>query len=232
MAQDPNTGLGMLALFIETDVKTVVQAGIVTLNADLRFAQCDRKEEVFAMNPANAVAYQAMRALEHQAIVRVAEALGKDAQLLPEGTTLRRNADLVWHRDAISHAYTADDAWRRKPMREFAASDRQWLDRKAALVWDMWRSLNELLFERGLPSRGMTVGLGAQHAGLVHSIMRASVKPDVVLPSEDEIIEHLQKFRDDYIKLLERAPDGRNAEAEARSLARKEASRQRWNKPR
>lgn len=230
MARDPNKDLETLALFVELDVKTVVQAAIVTLNADLRFAQCDRKEELFAMNPANAVAYQAMHALEGQAIVRVAEALGKDAGLLPEGTDLRRKADLVCHRDAISHAYTTDDAWRKKPMQEFAASDRQWLDRKAALVWDMWRSLNELLVECGLSPRDMTVGIGAQHAAIVHLIMRSAVKSDVPLPSETDILEHLQKFRDDYIKRLEKAPDGRNPEAEARSLARKEALRQRWNK--
>ena len=84
----------------------------------------------------------------------------------------------------------------------------------------------------GLSPRDMTVGIGAQHAAIVHLIMRSAVKPDVALPSEIEILEHLHKFRDDYIKLLEKAPDGRNPEAEARSLARKEALRQRWNKSR
>jgi hypothetical protein len=78
MARDPNKDIETLALFAELDVKTVVQAAIVTLNADLRFAECDRKEELFTMNPANTVAYQAMHALEGQGIVRVAEALGKD----------------------------------------------------------------------------------------------------------------------------------------------------------
>jgi len=230
MGLDPNKALETLALFVGIDVKTVVQAAIVTLNADLRFEQCERKEELFATNPANGVAYQAMHALEGQAIVRVAEALGKDAGLLPEGTDLRRKADLVCHRDAISHAYTTGDAWRKKAMQEFAESDRQWLDRKAALVWDMWRSLDEVLVERGLERREMTVGIGSQHAAILHLIMRTSVKPDVEIPTEQSMLEHLQKFRDDYIKLLENAPDGRNTEAEARSRARKEALRQRWSK--
>jgi len=43
------------------------------------------KTQVFWTNPANTVAYQAMHAYEGQAIVRVAEALGKDAGLLPDG---------------------------------------------------------------------------------------------------------------------------------------------------
>jgi hypothetical protein len=229
MGRDPNKDLETLALFTSGDVKTAVQAAIVTLNADLRFAQCERKEELFATNPANTVAYQAMHALEGEAIVRVSEALGKDAGLLPAGTEVRRKADLVCHRHAISHAYTI--SWTNPKMQEFAARDRQWLDRKAALVWDMWRSLNELLVERDLPSGDMTVGIGWQHAAIVHLIMRSSVKPGVELPSEQSIFEHLQKFRDDYINLLVKEPDGRNQEAEDRSRARKEERRGRWSKP-
>ncbi len=230
MERDPAKDQETLAMFVEMDVKTAAQSAIVMFNADLRFDQCERKGDLFATNPANTVAYQAMRAAESQAIVRISEALGKSAGLLPEGTDLRRKADLVCHRHVISHAYTTGDAWDRKWMREFDASNRQWLDVKAALVWDMWRSLNEELAKLGRPTRDMTVGIGWQHAAMLHLIMRSSVKAGVALPTEQDMYDHLQRFRDRYIQLLEEAPDGRNLEAEARSRARREEMRRRWSK--
>lgn len=230
MAQDAAKNLELLALFVEIDVKTIVQSAVVMRNADLRFDQFERKEELFATNPANTVAYQGMHALEGQAIVRIAEALGKDAKLVAEGTDLRRKADLVCHRDAISHAFTVGDAWRKKANQEFDAGGRQWHDRKAALVWDMWRSLNEELAKLGKPQRDLTVGIGWQHAAVLHLIMRCSVKAGVALPTEQDMFDHLQKFRDRYVELLEQAPNGRNLEAEARSRARRDELRQRWSK--
>ena len=228
MAQDANKKLETLALFVDLDVKTAVQAAIVTLNADLRFAQCERKQELFATNPANTVAYQAMLALEQQAIVRVAEALGRDAGLLPEGTNVRRKADLVCHRDAISHAYTV--TWRKPAMQDFFNAGRQWIDRRAAVVWDMWRSLNELLIERGLAARDMTVGIGWQHAAIVHLMLRSAVKAGVDIPTEQSIGEHLQTFRDDFLDLLVEEPQGRDLDAESRSREHKESLRERWAK--
>jgi hypothetical protein len=105
----------------------------------------------------------------------------------------------------------------------------KWLDRKAALVWDMWRSLNEELAKLGKPLRDMPVGIGWQHAAVLHLNMRCSVKSGVQLPTEQDMLEHLKKFRDDFIELLEREPEARDPEAEAQSRARKKELRRRWS---
>lgn len=232
MERDPVKDLETLVLFIDGDVKTAVQAAIVTLDVTLRFERMtlERKRTLYVTNPANTVAFQAMRALEDQAIVRVAEALGKDANLLPPDTELRAKADLVCHRNAISHAYTI--AWRKPGMQEFFDAHRQWSDARAAIVWDVWRELNDELVKLGKPARDMTVGIGWQHATMLHHILRMALRPEyhAAIPTEQSIFEYLPKFRDDFLDLLVKKPDGRNQESEQQSLAHLEEQRRRWSK--
>lgn len=233
MPRDPDKDLETLALFVDLDVKSAVQAAIVTLNVTLRFEQletAERKKQLYVTNPANTVAFRAMVALEERSVVHVAEAFGRDAGLLPEGTEIRAKADLVCHRDSISHAYTV--RWRKPAMQAFADASRHWTDRRAAIVWDAWRSLNDELARRGKPQRDMTVVIGWQHAALVHHMLRASVRPEFhgQMPTEESILEHLQKFRDDFLDLLVEKPDGRRQEEEQRALDRQEEMRRRWSK--
>lgn len=171
-----------------------------------------------------------MVALEERSIVRVAKAFGRDAGLLPEGTDIRAKADLVCHRDSISHAYTVK--WRKAAMQSFTDANRQWIDRRAAIVWDAWRSLNDKLVERGRPERDMTVAIGWEHAAIVHHMLRMSVRPEfhAQIPAEESILEHLQKFRDDFLDLLVEKLDGRSQEDEQRALARRDELRRRWSK--
>lgn len=232
MERDPVKDLETLALFVDNDVKTAVQAAIVTLNVTLRFEVLtdEQKRGLYVTNPANTVAFSAMRALEDQSIVRVAEALGKDANLLPPGTEIRAKADLVCHRDAISHVYTV--RWRKPANQEFADAHRQFTDLRAALVWDVWRDLNAELAKLGKPQRDMTVAIGWQHAALVHHILRTALKPEyhAAIPTEQSIFDHLAKFRDDFLNLLVEKPDGRSREDEQRAVARREEMRKRWSK--
>jgi hypothetical protein len=232
MERDPAKDLETLVLFVDSDVKTVVQAALVTLDVTLRFERLtpEQKRALYVTNPANTVAFQAMRALEDQAIVRVAEALGKEAKLLPRGTELPAKVALVHHRNAISHPYIV--VWTSPGMQPFFDANRQWHDIRAAIVWDVWRSLNDELVKLGKPARDMTVGIYWQHAALVHHILRASLRPEyhAAIPSEQSILDHLPRFRDDFLKLLVEKPDGRNQEAEHSSLAHHEEQRQRWSK--
>ncbi|MDQ3363908.1 MAG: hypothetical protein M3680_00545 [Myxococcota bacterium] len=198
--------LSTWALFISLDVSFAIQAAIVTQAASLYFFQ---HKALFAWNPANMFQYIALGALEERSVVRIAEALKDEHGMMSAAVaTVRRRMDLRNHRDALSHTQTI--RWKRPAMQEFFDSDKQWTDRRAGLVWDMWRSINERLRELGQPTVSNEIPVGPPHAVMLHAILRASVKPEAVaaVPDETTLLGHLQKFRDDFLDLLVARPDG------------------------
>lgn len=202
---DEGKSLATFALFMSMDVISAVQAAIVTQAAALYFHQ---HRDLFACNPANTFPYVATAALEERSVVRVAEHLKNEHKLLPTSVEVRRKAQLINHRDALSHTLVL--RWRRPAMQEFFDADRHWTDRRAALVWDMWRSVNESLRELHQAPRDETVPVGWHHAATLHAILRLSMKPEhwSAIPDENALTGVLQKFRDDFLDLLVKRPDG------------------------
>lgn len=197
--------LATLALFLSMDVAQALEAAIATQAADLYFAQ---QGELFWLNPANTFPHLALAALEERAVVRIAEGLKNKRMLVAASGSVRRKADLIGHRNVLSHSYMIQ--WSDPKMQTFYDSDRQWTDRRAALVWDMWRSINERLRELGQSPRDEQIVIGAPMAMMLHNILRLSVKPESAasIPTETILLDHLTKFRDQFLDLLVKNPDG------------------------
>jgi len=127
-------------------VRTAIQSALVTL-ASLSYFDKDPEHEIFAANPANMVAYQALKALEDRSIVEIAELLKDEHKMIPAGLSIPRKEELRNQRDALSHPTTIK--WHRPGMQQFFDSHRQWTDFRAAIVWDMWNSMTEALKDGG-----------------------------------------------------------------------------------
>ena len=142
--------------------------------ADLLFHTVHSKAELessedpqFWTNPANTLTYAAMKALEDTSIVHLAEVLRNKAMAVPP--EVRHVEALGLHRNAASHPYILK--WRTKDMQDFHEQKRKYLDVRAALVWDMKRSVDELIVKAGrIPKHSLNV-----NQQMVHSL-RASLQ--------------------------------------------------------
>jgi hypothetical protein len=161
-----------------------------------------RAQQIFATNPANVLAFEALHALEDRSIVRIADAIKDENGLYPAARTLARRDDLRNHRDAISHPYLV--TWRRSAMQTFVGAHRQWIDNRMLLVWEMRADLYRRL---GSHARHEYVpGVGLQMTSLLRSILVSSFRPEQLAtwtPTEADLQEGLAKFRDAYIQFLD-----------------------------
>ncbi len=112
-----------LAAFTYGEVNDVIVASLVTMAAEYLFHK-DPEHRVFARHPGNVLPHRALRALEEQSIVHIAEALKQP--LFAVQAPIRRKQELINHRDSISHPHTVE--WRRPAMREFDEKERHWLE--------------------------------------------------------------------------------------------------------
>src|SRR4051812_31970147 len=118
-----------IELFISSDFAAAFQGAVVMGVATQTF---HRAPKIFATNPANVLAFNALRALEDRSIVKIADAIKDDNNLYPAARSLARREDLRNHRDAISHPFLV--TWSRPAMRTFVDAHRHWLDNRMLLV--------------------------------------------------------------------------------------------------
>jgi hypothetical protein len=199
--------LRVLNTFTFGEVRDVVEPGMVLLSADHFFFR-DPEHRNFFWNPANTLPYQALRALQERALVHIAEVLKQ--KVFNVSATVRRKADVINHRDAVSHPLTVQ--WRRPEMRAFSDENRKWLDHRPCLVSDMHRSIIEELRAAGEQPELESVDVTDAMAIMLVTILRLSVKTQVQVGTEGELLAYLRKFLPSYIAQLERDPDGRVGE--------------------
>lgn len=202
-----------IALFISGHARTAMLSKIIMWAADLFFA---KMKEAFTQNPANTAPYRALHASENEAIIQIAGILKDENHLFPILGTIRRKGDLISHRDVIGHPNVV--AWRKPANQQFVDEDRQWRDLKAALVWDMQRSVNELLTEVGGKIYIDEFAPSYEYAAMLHLILELSMKVPVSLD-----IAELQKclvegFYPKYREFLEKHPDGRLPDSKDRTM--------------
>jgi hypothetical protein len=200
--------LDILAISLDLAVHTAVQANVVMWGANDIFAK-DPEHKLFAWNPVNTLLYRALHALEDRCIVEIAEALKDEHRRIPNGMTVRGKADLVNHRNAVSHTWTI--SWRRPEMQVFFDTHRQWTDLRLAIVWDMWRSFNEGLIALGEPPKNMAISVGPIHAAMLHTILRYSMKPEAAssIPSEQDLVVYMTRVADALLDFIVARPEGR-----------------------
>lgn len=188
-------------------VTLAVQSAMVTMASQGYFAK-DPEHKRFDWNPANMLPYIALKALGDRSIVEIADLLKDEHKMIPTGLSIRRKEELRNHRDVLSHPNTI--TWGRSGLQPFYDSHKQWTDVRAAIVWDMWRSTNEALADLGGKPADYSISVGGVHATMLHTILRYSMKADqlAVLPGEDVLAAHLQKFRDELMAFLAARPAG------------------------
>jgi hypothetical protein len=192
-----------LAAFTCAEVRDVMVASMITMAAEYLFIS-DTDHKHFARHPANVLPYQALRALEERSIVHIAEALTEP--IFHVQVQIRRTAELRNHRDSISHPHTI--RWNRPAMRDFTADEHQWLDLRAALVWDMHRSLNDELRRKGLDLYLEHVEITPHMTAMFGQILELSMKPHVRKLMDPELLLSLQRFQPQHLKFLEDHADG------------------------
>jgi hypothetical protein len=205
-AQDEFANLEVLNLFISTSVRHVVEATLVIMASDHLFR---RAQDLFAYNPANTLPYIALRALEEQSIVHIAEALKDEHKLHPVAADIRRKEDLFLHRDGVSHPLTVK--WRKADRQAFFDSKRVHYDLRAALVWDMQRSINDVLRSGGRKVRNGDIVVTTHMALMVETILRLSLTEigSQVAISTAEIPRLLDRTKNAFLSFVIEHPDGR-----------------------
>jgi hypothetical protein len=188
-------------------VTDVVGSSMVTM-ASLSYFAMDLEHKLFWSNPANMLQYRALKALEDRAIVEIGEMLNNEHKMIPDGISIRRKELLRNHRDVLSHPVKI--TWHRSGLQAFYDSHKEWTDVRAAIVWDMWHSLNEAFTDLGGQVGDYSIPVGGAHVTMLHGILRHAMKPEqlAALPSEDVLAGHLQKFRKDFLAFLSTRPEG------------------------
>jgi hypothetical protein len=192
--------LELLGTFIHIDVVTAIQSALVRTVASGFF---HKNKDAFAWNPANTLLYQSLRALEERAVVHISETLKDPERIFEFPTDLRGRIDLELHRTALSHPGTV--RWRKAGMQEFFDADRHWRDNRAAIVWDLQRSINEELAKVGAEPKLTSVAVTPEMAVLVSAILRCSVRAESreTIPPEKMLLDWLNEKQGEWIKILE-----------------------------
>jgi hypothetical protein len=96
-------------------------------------------------------------------------------------------------------------------MQRFHEDQRQDYDLRAAIVWDIQRSLNEQTAGRSYSSQNVDIQVTVEMAICLDLMLRCSMNERSVsrLPPRDELLRQLQDARPRYVEMLERYPDGR-----------------------
>lgn len=196
---DESQSLALLSAVISVDVICAMRSAIVTGAAALQF---HNQRDWFATHPGNSLTWMALDALEERCVVRISERLKDEARALTIPTEVRRKSDLRLHRHAVSHPLTL--TWRDKDMQRFQLEQQRQPDFRPALVWDLQRSVNDLLRSRGLTPGVEEIDVAPEMVLSLCTILRFSMRPEASarLPSEPEHLQALTIFRDRYMDFV------------------------------
>jgi len=203
---EPAKSIETLALFITIDVMMAVQSSLVRAAADMLFHS---RREDFHNNPANTMTHQGLAAIEERATVHISEVLKNENGIFILSPDLRWALDLKLHRHALSHPATIK--WRDAEMQRFFDAKRPYRDRRAAIIWDLQRSVNEELKRHGLPPKLETIPVSAEMAIMLGTILRLTLKVEAIAPVLGEVDLHasLESLRDRWLAFLVEKSRGR-----------------------
>jgi hypothetical protein len=156
----------------------------------------------FAANPVNTFTYQALKAVEDISIINVAEALVKVQEV---GVEISKKADAIKHRHAVSHPFTVK--WRSKDMQIFHDKDRKYVDIKAVIVWDIYRTVTNKLRKLGNDNLYEDFSITKEMAGLVLLVMDNTMKCiDKNTEFVEQMLESLSTFKVKFMDFVVRNP--------------------------
>ena len=187
-------------------VREAITARLVLLAAGAIFSREPDKERVFRTNPANTLPYSALAALEHEAVVQIAEILHDEHELHPTSAKIRRKAELALHRNALSHPLTVE--WRTTSGQEFFDQQRVWKDFRPGLVWDMQKSVNEELRARGQPTHNEDIPITMGMVLMLQIILELSIIEGKAPPDRASLFAWLTRAKEKYVQLLDLRPEG------------------------
>ena len=149
-------------------------------------------------NTANNLIYAGQKALEEQSIIQMVEWIKGNDRDLPPSLNIAHKADLICHRDYLSHPYLPKYFPR---MEKFIEQRRHWFDFRPALIWQMQKSINECLEQHKLRIQNSEVAVRPDMVLMVEGILKVSINEKVLntIPSMVQIHEALVKFRDEYV---------------------------------
>jgi hypothetical protein len=212
--RDPVKNLDVVAQFISPYVAQALQASMVELYVMGLFSS---NKEHYAGHPMNSMHGSALHALQQQSLVHI-DAVLQSPVLQPLPVKVRRKFDLMLHRNKIAHPLEVK--WR-KAMSKFINEKRDLYDYKPALIWDMQRSVNDELRQRGMRVHNEAVSVTWDMAVMTEVITRAALKPESAhraVPAAD-LLPYLRRFAPRYLLELEKMPDGRRKPPAATSAS-------------
>jgi len=188
-------------------VQNALRAGLVTYLA-LKIFYDERYRHMFRSHPGNFVTFSALKALEENCIVYCCELAQRSYPDMTGEVPFRRAAELLAHRTAISHP--GRWKWSKEWMQKFHDAKRHEYDLRAAVLWDFQRSLNELAVAEGSPTHNEDILVTGELTALLDLILRCSmtIEAGQALPALTAFHEQLPIARTQYIRLLEKYPDG------------------------
>jgi hypothetical protein len=125
---------------------------------------------------------------------------------LVDGYAVRGLDDLKNHRDAICHPLTHH--LDRKGVVQFVDERRDTHDLRAALVWEIHRSLNEALTAAGDPHSDLDISIRGDVTYQLDALLRPCWKPGVSPASEQALKEWLEETWLKDRVAFEKYPDG------------------------
>jgi len=191
-------------------IMRALQAGLVTCAAKTSFDDEARRHWFFT-NPANSVVYAAFAALERDSVVNVYEIIQRELKDMTGESELRRTTELLQHRVAVAHPDRS--GWTKPVMQEFRAQRLDLLDIRAALLWDLQRSVNQAAAKFGIASQNSDIVVTMELASSLRLIFASSMKSEFscALPDASALLKELSDFRIRYLAMLEEHPDGGRA---------------------
>jgi hypothetical protein len=205
MSKDQIKNLELTDMFLQGHVNHMLDGAVVMAAADQFFYAQEAK---YRTNPANTFPYRALADAEMLAVLNIYAVLQDEEKLRPLNVQLRRVAELRLHRDAIGHPLVISK-WHRKEGQQFYDEGRKYTDVRAALVWDMQRSLNDELLKAGFTPRNAAVTMQWAHAETLATILRIALKDPSMVPPVKDLEPWLVGFSTTYIAMLEKHPDSK-----------------------
>ncbi|HEX3695944.1 MAG TPA: hypothetical protein VH374_11195 [Polyangia bacterium] len=126
---------------------------------------------------------------------------------LADGISLRGLEDLKNHRDVVGHPLTFQ--LDRAGIRQFVDARRDRTDVRAALVWDVHRSIVEAQLAAGAPTSILDIRVGPNQTAVLASILKLCLRPEAGLVGDAPLAQWMTEAWKKDRPWFEKHPDGR-----------------------
>jgi hypothetical protein len=185
--------LEIFNLSLSIFVLRAFQSSIVTNAINLTF---HTKTGHFATNPANTLHFAALKSIENEAIINIAESIKNTAILKELNIEIKNKKALIGHRNILSHPSTI--VWNDSNTQSLFQKNEQYSGLKIALIYDMQRSLNQQLTDRNLKNTEMSNLTSVEMIEFYKTILKYSLKNVYLqgIGTDLEIYDALTIFKD------------------------------------